>query len=57
MRWSPPPGWTGPKSLHFWSFDTLDYLTLNVLLEQSDFNALVAGKVTVYLLALNQQKN
>ena len=55
MRWSPPPGWTGPESLHFWSFDTLDYLTLNEFREQSDFDALVAGKVSVHLKLLKKR--
>ena len=43
-EWTPPQGWTGPESVHYWSFDTLNNVAV---IEEGGrvFDALVAGQV------------
>ena len=47
VRWPQPDGWTGPDPVRYWSFDTLDDLTLMEENQQADYDALIDGKVRV----------
>ena len=49
VRWSEPDGWTGPDPVLYWSFNTLDDLTLMEQTQQVDFDALTDGNVNRYL--------
>ena len=62
IGWSEPEGWTGPEPVLYWSFDTLDGLTLMEKTQQADFDALtdyckcvplIAIMLTKYVLAPN----
>ena len=43
--WTPPCPWTGPHPVRYWSFNTLDGLTLMEATVQRNFNALITGRV------------
>ena len=49
VGWSEPDGWTGPDPVLYWSFNTLDGLTLMEETQQADYDALTDGKVNRYL--------
>ena len=49
VGWSEPEGWTGPDPILYWSFNTLDDLTLMEETQQADFDVLTDGKVNRYL--------
>ena len=49
VGWLEPDGWTGPDPVLYWSFNTLDGLTLMEETQQADYDALTDGKVNRYL--------